>query len=137
MRKGFTLVEMLIAALLMTLITAGALWSLGQGVRNWRRFAVAENRTQVRSVVTQRIVDDLRSAEEILPAANSSEVFIRTGTSILSYRLFDRKIRREKDGQTAYLTCEDEINILFFAYPGTNLVKITLDQEQFVVGLRN
>ncbi|MDD4179889.1 MAG: type II secretion system protein [Candidatus Margulisbacteria bacterium] len=137
MRRGFTLVEMLISLSLMALITGVIIFSFGQSWKGWKTIAAKADKQQIEGIIGQRLASDIRSADEILAASSSQEIFIRSGTEITSYKLEASKVRRKKGVSTAYLTESGEINRLSFTYNATHQVSVFMDNDQFTVFRRN
>jgi len=68
---GFTLIEMLIATVLMVAIISALATVTAQWLPNWNRGFARVQRTQLASVGLERLVADLEAAEFILPYSSS------------------------------------------------------------------
>ena len=137
MRRGFTLVEMIVALALSMVLCGGAFYALGQGLRTWKRTVQKAERLQIENIVAERIARDIRAANEILSPSGSEEVVLKIEAETVSYRLINRKVRRKKGAAAAYLTSEDEIKRLSFAYPENGAVETALDRFIFRAAARN
>lgn len=62
MRKGFTLLELLIGLAIFSLVATGIYSALSMGIRSWRRVEESTERTQELRAVMERISQDLRNA---------------------------------------------------------------------------
>jgi prepilin-type N-terminal cleavage/methylation domain-containing protein len=136
MKKGFTLVELIVALTLMTALVGGMMYSFGSGLRNWRKISNRASSLQIKNIIAERLCSDVREAA-LQTGSTSDEIFLKIGPDLVSYKLIERKIRRKKGAGTAYLTSEDEIKKLGFSYPNAGLACITLDDISFNVYGRN
>lgn len=132
MKRGFTLIELIVALTLTTLLLSGLFSALGSGVRSWKRISRQAAARQARLIVAERICADLREAA-LLSGSTSAEVVFRLGPDQVSYKLVDGKVKRN----SAYLTTEKEVEQLSFYYPGPRLVGVRLDGLSFEVFTRN
>lgn len=123
MRRGFTLVELVVSMTLMVILAGGMLFAFGQGMRNWRKVARHSERLQIENIIAERITNDIRCAAEILAGSGSQEIVLKIDSDPVSYKLVERKVRRK----SAYLTCEDEIKKLSFSYPSPGMIEVMLD----------
>lgn len=137
MRKGFTLVELLVGLSLFALLVAGVVCSFGQGLRGWKKAAHRAATLQVRNIVAENIANDIRSAAAILTISSSEELVLQIDGETVSYRLNNLKVRRKSGSTSAYLTNENEIIKLIFGYPESGLVEVSLDDVVFLVGKRD
>ncbi len=137
MRKGFTLVELIVSLSLMMILAGGMFFALGQGLRGWRKIAGRAEELQIKNLAAERITGDIRFADQILAGSGSQEIILKINSDQISYKLVERKVRRKKGTVTAYLTCEDEVKNLSFSYPAADKVQIILDELAWKVGLRN
>ena len=135
MRRGFTLVELLIALTLLAMLLGGSLCALGGGLRNWRKIGGRAATLQIENIVAERLCGDVRGSA-IMTGSTSTELFLRLGPDTVSYKLEAGKVRRQKGGSSASWTSEGEIKALTFAYPAANQVLIGLDGNSFLVGGR-
>lgn len=135
--SGLTLIELLLAISLSAslLITASSFF--WQATRSWKITAVKYSRQQISRLCLERMERDLRSASQLLPSSTSEEVIFVSGGEVLSYRLFDRKLRRKKGATSSYLTVEDEIEDLSFSYPASQAVLIRSGKRSLYVFARN
>jgi len=131
MKRGFTLVEMIVALTLFSLLVGGLFYSLSGGLRNWRKISRRAALGQIRLIVAERLCADLRQGV-VLPGSTSSEAIVRLDGDQVSYQLSAGKVKRN----SAYLTVEGEIGRLEFAYHG-RLTEVRLDGLSFEVQARN
>lgn len=134
--RGFTLVELVIALSLSAVLLAGIFFSFGQGIRNWRIIARSASNMQIKNLVAERITSDIRAAREVSAGSSSEEVVLKNETETIGYKLVDRKVRRRKGASGAYLTSEDEVRKLFFAYPAAGVVEVKLDDFAWKAAVR-
>jgi len=135
-RKGFTLVELIIALTLFSALLSGVLYAFGEGLRTWRKIAQVGERQQVKNLVAERICREVRAAKEVT-TLGSEEVTLKMGSEIISYRLVNGKVRRKKGNSVAYLTNEGEIEKLWFSNLTKGMVEITVGDFSSCVSIRN
>jgi len=137
MKKAFTLIELLLALTMLTVLIIAIMPSIGTSWRTWRKLAQASDINQTKNIVMTRLVNDLRGASQIVNGSTSSEVsFILSGET-LNYTLINSKVRRKKGGAVGYLTNENEIKTLLFDYPTGKMISIKLDDLATTLVLRN
>ncbi|MFA4844557.1 MAG: prepilin-type N-terminal cleavage/methylation domain-containing protein [Candidatus Margulisiibacteriota bacterium] len=136
MKRGFTLVEAIIALSLTALIFTVIFGALGTGVRSWRLVVRKNALAQIETNLAERVTIDIRSASAVLCGSTSQEVFLQVGSENVNYRLVDGKVRRRAGSWSAYLTSEGEIGRLTFSYPEPGLIRIALNKAEFTVGVR-
>ncbi len=132
MKRGFTLVEMLVAVTLLSLLLNGVFFSVSTALRSWQKISRQAAARQVRLIVGERLCADLRGAA-LLPASNSAEAVMQIGPDQVVYKLEAGKVKRN----SAYLTSAGEIGSLSFSYPGGRLVGVRLDGLTFEAAARN
>ena len=135
--NGLTLVELIIALTLFTVLAGSVFYAFGSELRLWRKIAEKCQREQVANLAAERICHDIRAASEILAASASEELQLRVGSENISYRLVNYKIRRQKGSSIAYLTNEREVEKLIFSYSSGNLVEVTVGDFCSRVEIRN
>lgn len=136
MRKGFTLIETVIALSLTVVILGVIFGALGAGIRSWRAIVKQNAEAQIETNLAEKLTEDIRSAATVLSGATTLEVFLKVGSDTVSYCLINGKVRRRAGGWSAYLTSEGEISRLDFNYPEPGLVRIALNKAEFMVGVR-
>lgn len=136
-KKGFTLVELIISLTILSILFATMYFALGTQIRLWQGIVNAAEKQQIANAVLNRMVNDIRSAREILPASSSQVLSLRIESSLIEYSLFNEKVRRKKNGYSSYLTDKKELQMLSFSYPGFNRVEIDLDGLKASAALRN
>ena len=136
MKKGFTLVELVIALTLLTALFSGLFYSFGQGLRTWGKVVQQAERRQIESIVAERICRDIRLGM-ILSGSTSAEIFLKVGSETFSYRLIENKIRRKTGVSSVYFTSDGEIKKLEFSYPAPKLVRVEIGDSNFLAAGRN
>lgn len=136
MRRGFTLVEAIIALSLTVVIFAVIFGALGAGIRSWRLVVQKNALAQIETNLAERLTGDIRSASTVLSGATTQEVLLKVGSENVSYRLVDGKVRRRAGSWSVYLTSEGEIERLNFNYPEPGLVQVAVNKAEFTVGVR-
>lgn len=110
-RRGFTLIEFLVAFSLFLGLMAVVLPNTVLTVRSWRKIISRAEREQVRLIVLDRLCREIRSAQTVTQALpNTLTIF--TASEEVSYSFVNGKVRRAKKGSTSYLTNEGEISRL-------------------------
>ncbi|MDD5593144.1 MAG: type II secretion system protein [Candidatus Margulisbacteria bacterium] len=134
--RGFTLVELVIALTLMAALAGSVFYSFGTGLRAWRKIAGSAQKLQIENITAERLGREIRSGS-ILSGSTSQEIFIKVGPDVVSYRLVENKIRRKKNGGSAYLTSDGEIARLSFDYPAAGLAEVSIGRFVYLAGGRN
>jgi prepilin-type N-terminal cleavage/methylation domain-containing protein len=137
MKKGFTLVELLVSLFLFTFFLSIFFLGLGAGLRSFDKVVKKAGNKQVENLVREKMVQEIRSAEEILTNSSTFEIKLKVGSEIISYGWKEGKIWRKKNNYLAYLTDVGETSSLTFAYLGKNMVAINLGGISTLVSLRN
>jgi prepilin-type N-terminal cleavage/methylation domain-containing protein len=135
MKRGFTLVEMVMAISLMTALLGGVLYAFGGGLRDWRKISDRAATLQIENIVAERLCRDIRGSA-IMTSSTSEEIFLKIGPEVISYKLESGKVRRKKGGSVSYWTSEGEIKKIMFVYPAPNQVLVGLDALSFLVAGR-
>lgn len=136
-RKAFTLVELLVAMSILTVLLGAMFYVFSGQIKFWRRTAAQAERYQVINSVLTRLALDVRAANEILPGSDQALLRLKAGTDIIEYSLSTAKVKRKLNSYSAYLTVEDEIAFLSFAYPDKNRAIIVTELISTEVGVRN
>ncbi|MBN3033038.1 MAG: type II secretion system protein [Candidatus Saganbacteria bacterium] len=136
MRRGFTLIELVIALTLLMFLAGVMFPAFARSFRNWRKLAARSGDLQTRLIVAERLCREIRSAT-LLAASGSDEVFLRLGGETISYKLVGNKVRRKKGASSAYLTTDNEVRRLAFAYLSDGRVAVALDDLAFSAAGRN
>jgi prepilin-type N-terminal cleavage/methylation domain-containing protein len=137
MKKAFTLIELLLALTMLTILIMSVTPALGTVWRSWRRLAAANDRRQIENIVMTRLVNDLREGSQINSGSTTGEVIFTVKGETISYALVNSKVRRKTGSAAAYLTNENEIKSLSFQYSAGKIVGIKLDDLATTVALRN
>lgn len=136
-RKGFTLIELLISLTILSMLSGAMYYALGMELNLWKRIVGASEKQQIANFVLTRIIRDVRSASEILPASNHQKLLLKIGSDSIEYTLLNQKIRRKKNAYSAYLTDKRDIQLFSFSYPASKEVKIKIDEFETRASLRN
>jgi Tfp pilus assembly protein PilW len=137
--KGLTLVEVIVAATLLTIVVCGALLLYEQGVRSW---VWTEQQTDVVDnlrIALDKIVYDLREASDIsVPGEGEENVEVLTffyppDSTDVTYDVQDKKLRRNDQPVTTPV-----ITAVYFSRNASNpaLVKIELIGKADKVGVK-
>ena len=127
-RKGFSLVEMVIALSLAVIILGAAFYLLSINLKTWNRNSKRIENLQIISLAFERIGYDIRSAKKIVSVSHDTLVIELDGQNIL-YDFKNKKIRRKKGKTSAYLTDKDDLLGLSFKKIKEGLVEIGLKTE--------
>jgi len=136
MKKGFTLIELIVSLTLAAIVFLSGTFLLFSYIRSSKKVGTQAGLIQLRQSILYQITKDVRSADSIA-ASTPVQLVIKYGTSVISYDYANNKIRRKKDGSTAYLTDIGQISSLSFSYPKPGLTIIDLDQEKTGAFCRN
>jgi prepilin-type N-terminal cleavage/methylation domain-containing protein len=136
-RKGFTLVEMIVALSIFSMLLGGIFHVLGVEINLWERIVSAAEKQQIANMVLSRAVRDIRAAREILPSSGSQKLLLKVGDDTLEYSLVNGKIRRKKNNSSSYLTAENDLHFLSFSYPAYRIVEIEVEDLTTRAYLRN
>ncbi|MFA6431264.1 MAG: prepilin-type N-terminal cleavage/methylation domain-containing protein [Candidatus Margulisiibacteriota bacterium] len=135
-KKGFTLIELIISISIMILIVSTSIIFTIYSVKLSRKIIKKSEKNQVLVLVSERMSLDINSADAILPASSTKELFLKIASGEVAYAYVSGKVRRRINGQTAYLTNEKEINSLGIAYPGNNLIGISIEGKGFICAIK-
>lgn len=136
-KKGFTLVEILLSAAIFMLIIYTAMLFAFRAIKLCRKIIVTAEKNQIAVILAERISLDMRAANAIMPASSIKELIIKVGSDEVAYAYINNKVRRQKNGDTAYLTNENEISGMSFEYCGNKLVKTRFDGLELTCGIQN
>jgi prepilin-type N-terminal cleavage/methylation domain-containing protein len=136
MKRGFTLVEVLIALGLAGILLLAGSYALGTFIRTYRTTIKKAEKIQIRQMVLTRLIREIRSAEKLEPSTRE-KLSLRLGGALVGYSYKDGKVRRESGASASYLTEPDEVRELYFEYPAPKLVLIYLDGQKSGGYLRN
>ncbi len=138
MRKwGFTLVEMMIALTLSVLVLSAGTFMLSNYLRTYKKLSAAIEKNQVKQFVLNKLISDIRFAENINIGSEPQLLVLTLKDDILRYDYFNQKVRRRTNRSTAYLSEPEEIRSLSFTYPRPGLVLIALDDAKTGAYCRN
>ena len=136
MKRGFTLVEVLIALGLAGILLLAGSYALGTFIRTYRTTINQAEKLQIRQMVLTRLIREIRSAEKLEPSTRE-KLSMRSGGLLISYSYKDGKVRRESNASASYLTEPGEVKELYFEYPAPKLIWIYLDGQKSGGYLRN
>ncbi len=137
MRKGFTLIELVISLAIFSLLLVTVFSLFNAEVKIWKKIAAKCERTQIANFVLTRLRHDIRRAGQVLPASNPYLLSLKAGPDSIEYSLAGEKVRRKQNGASAYLTFDKEISSLIFSYPSSREVEIELGGYKATFALRN
>ena len=136
MKKGFTLVELLVSITLLSLFLSSFFYLLSAEVRASKYLAQASAQAQVSSHLFKRIGSDIRAANKILSTSNPSRLCLQVENDIIEYYLSGGELKRRKNGSASPLSNPGEIKSLSFSF-NDKLIEIKIDQQSLLVALRN
>jgi len=136
MKKGFSLIELTVALTLAAVFTLSGTYLFFQTYRTWKKISAQIESLTSQQFILNRIVSDIRSADEVL-SLTQDVLTLRSDRSLISYDMKDSKVRRRKDGGSAYLNESGEVKSLSFAQPKPGLVLIKLNKAQTGAYCRN
>ncbi|NQT29796.1 MAG: type II secretion system protein [Candidatus Saganbacteria bacterium] len=136
-RRAFTLVELVVALAIFSLLLGGIFYALFTELTIWNKLVAQAETQQITNAVLSKMTSDVRSASEILPASNSTTLALTVKTDEIEYSLANDKIRRKKNGHSSYLTDENDIDSLSFSYPESNFVEVGIGNFNAGAFLRN
>ena len=136
-KKGFSLVELIISLSIFALLLGAILYALSGEIKFWQRAAAACRQGQIADFVMNKIIQDARTASQILPQSSPALLALSVEADTIEYSLYSQKVRRVKNGTTAYLTDSGEISLLSFSYPGNKLVEVRVEKISTEACLRN
>lgn len=137
LKRGFTLVEMIIVVALVSVFFEGVAATLGSIQKIWWAEARKRSDRQIEMIVSEKIARDIRKAKAILPGSSSTEVVLAIGSEVISYRLINQKVRRGVGANISYLTNEKEIERLIFNYQANRTVELAVNDRLSRAALRN
>lgn len=137
MRKGFSLVEMIIALSLFACLFCSLYYFTGQTIRFWQRAAGNCSRQQTEDFVLEQIIAAVRQSDQIMPTSSSTTIILSCEGENMQYSIINHKVQRNKNGTIGYLTDENEIDRLSFSYPSAKRVQISLKTVSVEAFIRN
>jgi len=136
--RGFTLIELVIAMTLLTVINCAVIHLLFQGWKIWQKYNLQAQRIQVINYLGEVIARDIRAARQRSVEPQSGELILSTEGETIAYLLVDGKVRRKKSGTNNYLTSsEQEINKMEFKIIDSGNVETILNENKFTIVSRN
>ena len=136
MKKGFTLVELLVSITILSLFLSSFFYLLSAEVRASKYLTQASAQSQVSSHLFKRIGSDIRAANKILSTSNPSRLCLQVENDIIEYYLSGGELKRRKNNSSSPLSNPGEIESLSFSF-GDKLIEIKIDQQSLLVALRN
>ena len=135
-RSGFTLIEILIALTLASLVFLAGFLMLSTFLKTYHKLSSAINLLQTRQYVLTQMTREVRSADSI-KNSTPAVLVIKNGALTIQYELTAGKVRRKKDASSAYLTEAGQVKKLAFGYPRPGMVIIEIDDSKTGVYCRN
>ena len=136
-RRGFTLVELIIALALTALLFGTITFAFGQALRAWKITADRAARHQVANISLERLARDIRSASSISAATSPGGIRLTVEGETIEYSWDNLKLKRKKGNYSAYLTNEGEIGNVSFSFPAQPLVQVKVDNYTVLAGARD
>ena len=135
MKRGFTLIELIIALALSAVIMVVTFPGFFQIVRSWERWSAATQKTELAMIVMTRIVNDLRQADQVEGSGCPDKIALVIDGVAVSYDWHDGKVRRIKSGSSAYLTDTNQTDKLQFSYDDGS-IQVRLGERAMIVTSR-
>lgn len=136
-RRGFTLIELIIALALTATMLAAITFAFGQSLRTWKKVARESEKAQIENIVLERICRDLRAASAIQTNSSSREIDLKVGGETINYAWQDLKIKKKRGSSVTYLTSERDTDPLSFFYPSAGVVGVRIGEYSTQAALRN
>ena len=137
MKRGFTLVELIVSLLIFSVLLSGIFYALSTELRFWQRVVTVAEKQQIANAVLARMIRDIRGAKEIAPGSNNNKLILKTGSEQIEYSFSAGKVKRKKNNYSSYLTTKGDIQSLAFSYPASKLVEVQLGSNKTKAALRN
>jgi prepilin-type N-terminal cleavage/methylation domain-containing protein len=115
-RKGFTLVELVVVLTLLAMASGTIVFAFGSYWRSWRKLVRQAAVLQIKNLVAERITTELRA-----------------GDQTIAYSYQAGKVQRQKNGSVAYLTSPGEIGQLRLTSLAAKRVFVQLDDLSWEV----
>lgn len=123
MRKGFTLIEIMVALTIFFVILSSSFLLLKNAGRFWQKFSDKMASFEVVSSVSGVIIRDIWEAKFITAEAGDQRlVLIDLDDNELQFELISGRIRRKKGGSSSYLTYDEYVEQLRFYDLGEGMV---------------
>lgn len=123
MKKGFTLIEILIAAGLSAIIAAAGFYLLSNYTKVSELTNKSAARQQISGMVLDKLTEDTQNSQGISPSSTATRLILLYPKEALAWEYKEGKIKRKNQ----YLTDAGDVNSLSFKYNG-KLVEIKLDK---------
>lgn len=136
-KKGFTLIEMLVALSLSIVFLGAAFFILNHTLKFANRQAIQSAKQQTELFVLNKLSRDIQASQSISPLSTKDRLILYIESDKIEYLAKNNKICRVKNGYSSYITDINEINVLEFYYPKPDLVKIKMGTLASAVVKRN
>ncbi len=136
-KSGFTLVELMVSLSLLAVLGGSMFYAFGVELKLWQKLTDSMAEQQIINSAMAQIVNDVRSAREIVYSASGDDLILLVGADRIEYSLVNEKLRRKKNDRSSYLTDIGEIKEFAVAYPTTRLVEVSLNNNKARAFLRN
>jgi hypothetical protein len=120
--KAFTLIELLIAAVMASMLSITIFYFAFSSIRLMYRAVDTSKSDQTARFIAGRISPDIIQSGGAGEGSNMSRLVLGN----ISYEFREGKVRREEGSDVYYLTVEGEIRGLRFSYPSAKLVKVEI-----------
>jgi len=125
-RSGFTLIEVIAAAAISTVIVSAVFVSAFSIMRVWREIEQKSDSLGSARISLSRISAETRNSLSVTPASNEHILILNCGGDVISYDLYEGKVRRRVNASASYLTEAGRVASLKFSYPSARLVSVTI-----------
>ena len=135
MRRGFTLLELIIALSLSSIIIIAGVFVFSTFFRAYKFEIKSAAAMQTNRIVMDNIIKDCRNALQI--KIDGQRVVFAFKDHLTSYEYANKKVKRIKAGNSAYLTDDNDLKLLKFAMVKPGLLKIITELGETEVFCRN
>jgi hypothetical protein len=118
--SAFTLIELLISLAMVVIVTSTLFFYAQISIKAIFKASSSAGALQVTRFVTGKIVKDIYESGGAMNGSSPSKLILPG----ITYELMDKKIRRTDGGDVSYITSENEILGLKFAYITSKFIRI-------------
>lgn len=136
-KKGFTIIELLIAMMISSLIMADAFFFVLTIMRTRERSLSLSNNFQEIMSSFSLMEREIRAAETISPSSTDKKLLLLFGSDTITYEFLSGKLKRSKNSSGQYITTDGTIDKTVFSYvSGSNvLIEMTPGKTRIPVTL--
>ncbi len=125
-KKGFTLVELIAAAMISSVILQATLvFALG-AMRSGNMSAGLSKNIRESSATLGIITKEVRAANAISPSSTASKLILVSGSDLFIFEFTAGKIKRSKNASGQFITTDGALEYAEFLYPECGLVRLSI-----------